>query len=247
MPVYNCEKTVHMAIRSIIKQTYKNWFLILIDDHSNDNTYKTMKKFKSNKIKIYKNNKRLGLTKSLNRIILKLRCEYVARMDADDECLPRRLEKQIEFLDKNKNVSLLGTNVNYYNSDNKRIGTSKLPLSKKNIRNDLSKKNVFIHSTTVFRHSFYMNLGGYNEFFFNAQDYDLWLRGRNKYIYANLKDRLVNHKVKNKIGLIKGFYGVLAMIVNLRLSNKFHKSVFWIFKTFIYIIMREMGYKKKIV
>ena len=198
MPAYNSEQTITKAIKSLVNQSFKNWKLILVDDCSNDKTYKIMKNFENKKIKVIKNKKRLGLTKSLNKVIFKLNCEYVARMDADDECLYKRIEKQINFLDKNPKVSMLGTNVNYFNINNKFLFKSNFPLRDSQIKEKIIEKNIFIHSTVVFRFSFFKKLGGYNKFFFNAQDYDLWLRGRKKFIYANLKEKLLNHKIKKK-------------------------------------------------
>ena len=72
MAVYNNEKLLKFSIDSIINQTYKNWKLILIDDGSSDKTLNVMKKYSKNKkIKIIINKKRIGLTKSLNKIISK--------------------------------------------------------------------------------------------------------------------------------------------------------------------------------
>lgn len=241
MAAYNAGKTLELAIKSILEQSYKNWKLILIDDGSTDNTLKIINSYKHlKKIKIIKNKIRLGLTKSLNKAIKNENCTFVARMDADDFSFNNRLEKQVKFMLNNKNVSLLGTNVNYHDNNNNLIAYSNLPLNNFDIKNLIIKKNPFIHSTVMFRKEFYDELGGYDEFFFNAQDYDMWLRGRENYKYKNLKGRFLNHKLKKGIPFTKGLYGILAMIINIKINKKFHISVIWIFISFILLIIKQI-------
>ena len=241
LAAYNAEKTLKLSIESILNQTYKKWKLILIDDGSNDNTLKIINSYKDlKKIKIIRNKKRLGLTKSLNKAIRNESCTFIARMDADDFSLKKRLEKQVKFMLNNKNVSLLGTNVNYYDNHNNFIARSNLPLNNFDIKNLIIKKNPFVHSSIIFRKEFYDELGGYNEFFFNAQDYDMWLRGKENYEYRNLKGRFLNHKMKKHITFVKGLYGILAMITNLRFDKKFHISVIWIFISFMLLIIKQL-------
>jgi glycosyltransferase involved in cell wall biosynthesis len=243
MPVFNSQDTIKKAIISIKKQSYRNWKLIIIDDFSNDKTFQIAQKYKSKKIIVLKNKKNLGLTKTLNKIIANINTKYIARMDGDDESLPKRLEKQIKFLNKNPDVSLLGCNANYFNYRKKFITKSKLPLSDLQIKKLIIRKNVFIHSSVIFKKKFYRTLKGYDNYFLNAQDYDLWLRGRKKFIYANLPDCLLNHTIKQKIGLKKLAYGILAMIKNLSFDKYLLPSLFFIFLSIISIILRKFGIK----
>ena len=246
MSVYNNEKLLKFSIDSIINQTYKNWKLILIDDGSSDKTLNVMKKYRKNKkIKIIINKKRIGLTKSLNKIISKTSNRFIARMDADDICIKTRFEKQINFLKKHSKISLLGTNAFYYNESSKYIDSSNLPSNDKEIKIMLDKKNPFIHSSVIFTKLFFKNLKGYNEIFFYAQDYDMWLRGRKKFKYAILKDRLIKHRIKSNVLLRKKLYGLMAMILNLRLEKNLLRSLLWIIITFIIMILKQLGINKK--
>ena len=101
MTTFNSQNVVERAINSILNQTYQNIEFLILDDNSEDNTHNVLKKYKNEKIvKIYKNSKNLGLTKSLNFLIKKSEGTYIARQDDDDTSSINRLEKQIQTLKK---------------------------------------------------------------------------------------------------------------------------------------------------
>lgn len=108
MSVYNGEAYLAEAIESVINQTYQNWELVVINDCSSDSTAAILADFASRdeRIKVHTNETNLKLPASLNKAI-SLSCgKYVARMDADDICLPDRLEKQFAFMEANSDVAL---------------------------------------------------------------------------------------------------------------------------------------------
>ena len=108
MSVYNGEAYLAEAVESIINQTFKNWELIVINDCSTDSTAEILSSFalKDKRIKVYTNEVNLKLPSSLNKAISLSNGKYVARMDADDICLPERLEKQFKFMEENRDVAL---------------------------------------------------------------------------------------------------------------------------------------------
>ncbi len=110
IPVYNLEKYVKEAIKSIQNQTYENLEIIVIDDGSIDDTYNIVEKLakEDNRIKLYKNEKNLKIVKTLNRALSLANGEYIARMDGDDISVPDRIEKKVRFLEENKDISLVG-------------------------------------------------------------------------------------------------------------------------------------------
>lgn len=108
MSVYNGEDYLAETIESVIAQTFKNWELIVINDCSTDGTGALLESFakKDERIKVHTNEVNLRLPKSLNKAI-SLSCgKYIARMDADDICLPNRFEKQYKFMEENREVDL---------------------------------------------------------------------------------------------------------------------------------------------
>ena len=108
MSVYNGEDYLSEAIESVLNQTFKDFELIIINDCSTDKTHEILKRFEEldKRVKVHTNEVNLRLPSSLNKAISYAQGKYIARMDADDICLPERLEKQYEFMEKNPNVAL---------------------------------------------------------------------------------------------------------------------------------------------
>ncbi|MBE7019085.1 MAG: glycosyltransferase family 2 protein [Ruminococcaceae bacterium] len=108
MSVYNGETYLEEAIESVRNQTFLNWELIVINDCSQDSTGEILAALaaKDARIKVHPNEVNLKLPKSLNKAISLSSGKYIARMDADDICLPDRLEKQYRFMEENPGVAL---------------------------------------------------------------------------------------------------------------------------------------------
>lgn len=137
MPVFNAEKYVSEAIRSIQNQTLISWELLIIDDGSKDGTVAILKQYaKSDKrIKLFLNQKNLGMATSLNKLIPLTTGTYIARMDADDISLPERFQKQVELLEKNKKLVACGGHEYIINSDGVILSKKKFPISPSSCRN----------------------------------------------------------------------------------------------------------------
>ena len=112
LTVYNRE-SISKTIESILSQTYQDFELLIIDNASTDKTQSIIKSYSDKRIRLYINEKNMGQTYSLNRGLALARGEYIARIDADDICLPKRLEIQADFLDKNPEFGFCGSWVRY--------------------------------------------------------------------------------------------------------------------------------------
>ena len=108
MSVYNGEDYLAEAIDSIIKQSFTDWELIIINDCSTDSTAEILEKYEALdlRVKVYPNEVNLRLPSSLNKALSLATGKYIARMDADDICMPDRLEKQYAFMEANPDVAL---------------------------------------------------------------------------------------------------------------------------------------------
>ena len=108
MSVYNGEDYLSEAIESVVNQTFTDWELIVINDCSTDGTADILDAFaaKDARIKVYPNEVNLRLPSSLNRGLEFAQGTYIARMDADDICLPDRLQKQYDFMQAHPDVAL---------------------------------------------------------------------------------------------------------------------------------------------
>lgn len=123
MPVYNTEKYIGKSIESILNQTYENFELIIVDDSSTDNSYEIAKKYQEQdkRIKLLKNKFKKGISGGVNTGISIAKGRYLTRMDSDDISLPTRLEKQIEFLENNKEYNACSVNIYYIDKNGKKI------------------------------------------------------------------------------------------------------------------------------
>ncbi|WP_373499475.1 glycosyltransferase family 2 protein [Desulfococcus sp.] len=123
MPVFNCEKTIAAAIRSILGQTMESWELLIIDDGSTDNTVAVARSLPDPRIHILSDGVNRGLPRRLNQAVALGRGRYFARMDGDDVAYPERFAIQADCLDRHPGVDLVCARVLIFDSDGRIIGT----------------------------------------------------------------------------------------------------------------------------
>ena len=106
---YNHANFIDEFFDSLLSQTYENWEVIIGDDCSTDGTQKKLKYYKDkypSKIKLILNEKNLGITKNAQNVLNACKGEYICTIAGDDLLLPKKLEKQVEIMEKNKNINL---------------------------------------------------------------------------------------------------------------------------------------------
>lgn len=180
MPVYNSEKFLNEAITSILNQTYPFFELIIVNDGSTDNSAKIISSYKDSRIKVIKNAINKGLTKSLNRGFSAANGKYIARMDADDWSHPKRLEKQVTFMENNPDYGIVGSVFICMYEDRLPycIGGVRL-LEHEELHIALLMGNIFAHGEVMIRKSVLdAHKLNYNEKFNPYEDYELWTRLR---------------------------------------------------------------------
>jgi len=177
MSVYNGEDHVRFAINSILNQTYANFEFIIIDDGSTDNTVNIIEEYRENdsRIKLVKNNDNIGLAKSLNFGIKKSVGKYIARQDSDDISHPSRLETQIKYFTKNKEIDILGCN-SHLIDQNGNIFSSLSSFSGDLVYTLLKKNTLFAHGTVIIKRDVFDKIGMYNPSFYYSQDMEFWMR-----------------------------------------------------------------------
>lgn len=193
MGIYNCASTLPESIDSILAQTYTNWELIMCDDCSTDDTYKVAEEYKNKypeKIKLIKNETNSKLAFSLNHCLEYATGELIARMDGDDISLPERLEKQVQFLQENPDIQLVGTSMRRFNEK----GLHDVVTPPENVdKYTLATRVPFCHATILTYKYVYDALNGYTvaERTVRGQDSDLWYRFFHKgFVGANMMDPL---------------------------------------------------------
>lgn len=196
IPCYNAEKYVEMSVRSIMNQTYKNLEILIIDDCSNDSTYEILESLaKSDKrIILEKNEQNLRIVKTLNKLVLKAKGKYIARMDADDISASNRIEKQVEFMENNIEYGICGTSAWRIDENNRIIDKSYIPIENSDIQIISNYFCSFYHPSVMIKSNIYKeNL--YNENYLYAEDMELWQRILKISLAKNLKDKLLYYRV----------------------------------------------------
>lgn len=198
MSVYN-EKPEYLrrAIDSILDQTFQDFEFIIINDGSTEKEcLDTLDEYakKNDRIKLIPNEKNLGLTKSLNRGIALAQEKYVARIDSDDIADIHRLEKQLDFMEKNSQCALCGSWSYIIDENNNAIGEKKFYTDYEKIRKNILFFNFFTHSSLFFRKEILDELRGYDENIKKAQDYDLILKISARHIVANIPEFLCSNR-----------------------------------------------------
>ncbi len=188
LPAFNAEKFVGEAIESILAQTFTDFELIVIDDGSTDSTLGILRSFDDDRVRVISNPENLGIVKTRNIGIAKARGDYIAVQDADDLSLPTRLGKQVVYLETHPEVALLGS-ARKTLLPNGAVRAHKLRLQKPTFE-DLLKRNCFVHGSVMIRKTALEAVGGYNDLFRFAEDYELYLRIAAKYATANLPEPL---------------------------------------------------------
>ena len=175
MSIYNGEKYLREAVNSILAQTFKDFEFLIIDDGSTDLSLDIIKSYTDTRIRLVRNEQNIGLTKSLNKGLGLAHGEYIARMDVDDISLPKRLETQMKVLEATR-ADICFCRSHFVNEINGRkyIWQEKDWLF---IRwRGLFENKYGLHSAVMFRRKSILRIGGYDESFIRAQDYDLWDR-----------------------------------------------------------------------
>lgn len=196
MGVYNGSSTIDACIESIEKQSLSSWEFIICDDCSSDDTYLKLKKWSNqdDRIIVLHNNNNKRLAYSLNECLKKCKGKYIARMDADDESLPQRLERQVNFLEQHIEFDVVGSNRIIFDSNGDKCIRYSPEYPDKEI---LIKDTPFAHPTIMMRKEVYRALGGYvsSENTMRAEDLDLWFRFYEKgYRGYNIQEPLYRYR-----------------------------------------------------
>jgi glycosyltransferase involved in cell wall biosynthesis len=199
MPVYNGERFLKNAVESILKQTYAEFELIIIDDGSADDTPGIIDQYvKSDpRVKPIRHILNKGIVESRNEGFanIALNAEYIAIMDSDDISHPERLRHQIEFLEGNAEYALVGGHTNIIDEYGNLCGIRKYPLTHENILRVIAREDPFAQPAVMFRREILRTCGNYIKKYEPAEDYDLWFRIIDKYKVANLDEIVLDYRL----------------------------------------------------
>lgn len=193
MPAYNAGKFIDEAIKSIIKQSYSNWNLTIVNDASTDNTKEIICKYVMEypeKIRLINKNKNEGTAKGLNTLIDAVDGEYICWLSADDVYTTDMLRESVEFLDNNKNFDLVFSDYETIDENSNLLRNAPYNKCIEELKNGnlyqpynyLLTTGCCIHGCTMMLRKYcFDGAGKFNNYYKYAHDYDVWLRMASKY------------------------------------------------------------------
>ena len=183
MSVYCSEKAdnLNSALKSIwTDQSLKPDQVVLVEDGQlGDDLLSVIAKWQEllqDKIKIVKNDENVGLTKSLNKGIRYCTSDLIARMDSDDISVNDRFEREVQFLREHPDITVVGGDIQEFNSDLEKLSVRKHPRTNDEIFHSIYKANPLAHSTVMIRRELFDNGLLYDERYRKNQDLNLWFR-----------------------------------------------------------------------
>ena len=201
MPVYNDEAYLTESIQSILNQTYRNFEFIIINDGSTDKSDLIISSYQKsdNRIKYLKYEKQ-GVTKSLNVGIDMSQGEYIARMDSDDIAEKERFNDQLQFLDKNKNIDIVGSQISFIDSQSQGYSHKvELPINDILIKWDLIFGTPLFHPALMIRKNVFEQYGNFNPKLIYAQDLEFWRKIARNVKFSNLQNTLMKIRKPNNL------------------------------------------------
>lgn len=189
------------SLNSVLDQTESDLEFLVLDDGSEDGTLQRLREFarRDERVRIWyrSGGGHGGLTRSLNELLFRSRGQFIARMDADDVCLPDRFEQQLRFMGRHPTCVLAGGLIEHINRHGDSVACRPLPLDHDAIdgRHLWQSGGGIIHPTWFGRRGLFERLGGYRPQFPYAQDYDFMLRAAEVGELRNLKRVVLRYRI----------------------------------------------------
>jgi glycosyltransferase involved in cell wall biosynthesis len=193
--VKNAERTVSLAVRSIVAQTYPHWELLVADDGSSDATVEILRGFRDQRIHLIAHKHSSGLAARLNQLTEMSRGKYFARMDGDDFAFSERLAGQVQFLERHPEVDLLGCGTINFEGEGTIVGKSRAATTHGEICRYPWRGFPLSHPTWMGRRDWF-RANKYEARLRRAQDFDLLLRTFRTSRFHCLAEPLLGYRVE---------------------------------------------------
>ena len=191
MPAYNAENYIAEAIDSVLRQSFIDFELLIINDGSTDNTEKIIRSFTDQRIRLL-NQSHQGIAAALNEGLGSANSVYIARFDADDICIQERLHEQVSFLNDNPDYVLTGSDAEYISENGEHLFDLKCAGNTyQQIIQIIYSYCPFIHSSVMYRREAVIKAGGYSLYAHNFEDYFLWIQLAKYGKFYNLPQQLI--------------------------------------------------------
>lgn len=198
LPVHNPHPTFFgQAVESVLRQTHAEFELIIIEDPSPSSGAAILAGLSDARIRHVVNPHRTSLAEQHNRGLSLAAGDYICRFDADDVCEPDRLERELQFLDDHREVSVVSSALRVIDENGRTVGFRVYPITHDEIRRTFPISNPIANSAVMFRRELYERFGGWRtDSTLPAQDYEWYSRLASAGVrFANLRDPLVRYRL----------------------------------------------------
>ena len=197
LAVHNGEKYLKESIDSVLNQTFKKFELLIGFNGTIDSSKDIVKEYNDDRIKIFDYGLDKGKARTLNKLYLEGKYDWLAIQDDDDVWLPEKLEKQIKFID---DFDVIGTLINYISKSGEFIGSPDLAIYDDEIKfKSLSGDNNIANTSAIFKKQCALEVNGWATNLDGIEDFDFWLKliRKGKKI-INVDEKLVLHRLHSK-------------------------------------------------
>lgn len=207
VPSYNHEDFIGESITSILNQTFQDFEILILDDSSIDKSLEIANKFTDKRISVFVNDENIGSSATMNKLIQLAKGEYIALLNSDDVWEPNKLEKQVEFMENNRQYGAVFSNAKIIDEEGNEFTnkehfyTSIFELSNRSrfewLNYFFNIGNCLCHPSILIRRSVYEDIGLYNQLMSSLPDFEMWVRICLKYEIYVMSEKLVKFRILN--------------------------------------------------
>jgi len=253
MPAYNAQDYIKQSIQSVVKQTYNNWELLIINDGSTDNTVSIVESFKDTRIVLF-SQENSGVSRARNYGISKAKGDYIAFLDSDDLWKNNKLNVQVSYMKKHPDIVLSYTDYDSFKLQNEIIKNKQLyPFQIENQHDRLLVFNYIATLTVMLKKEIFQKVDGFDISLFGPEDWDLWIRIAKigKIAFINQKLALYREHEsgisKNRKRQLEQEYKVLRRYALQSTNKKLQKYALWFYYLkYINYLFSQKNYLKSL-
>lgn len=196
MPAYNAEHYITSSIESILKQTFGDFELLIVDDQSTDRTWEIIENASKgdSRIKIFRNSENLGVAKTRNFLIREATGDYIAWQDADDVSVLTRISDEYEFMEKNQSVAIVGGYLEFIDERGRALRVRSYPEGDRELRKNIFKFSPVAQPVAMIRKSMLMKTALFDPDLKQAEDLDLSFKLGREGKFANIPKVLLKYR-----------------------------------------------------
>lgn len=239
MPAFNAQPYIDESIKSILRQSFKNFELLILDDASTDNTYKFAKRYekKDKRVRVFCNKLNKNIAVSRNILVSKARGKYIAWQDADDVSVKDRLKWQVNFLKKHPDVGMVGGYLKFFNKDGVQ-NIRKYASNDKQLRKKIFRYSPVAQPTAMIKKEALEYAGKYGKNLSPAEDIEISFRIGVKYQFANIPKITLKYRNYHQSSTYQKLKKVELVTIKTRLTYIFHKSYSFSLMDLVYNILQ---------